>query len=221
MTLRPSGTSTALARRESRIACVIGDPNANRVLATRRYLEARGIVVIGTPGTVGELLVLSELQKPNVAIIDNRLEGWGGAAVARAVAERTSRTGIIVTTESRDREALIETLEAGARGVLPHDAPRRDLVRAIEMVCDGRFSISVRLLGLLDDAAASHRVAQLDSRERAVLRLVVNGLRGTDLTGGFPGATDIRRELTGALAKLQSPRIEVGRIDVGVPEPAP
>ena len=62
------------------------------------------------------------------------------------------------------------------------------LCARIEMVCDGRFSISVRLLGLLGDDVVARRVSQLDSREHAVLRLEVNGLRGTDLPGGFsPG----------------------------------
>lgn len=89
------------------------------------------------------------------------------------------------------------------------------------MVCDGRYSISVRLLGLLDDAEMSDRIARLDSRERAVLRLVVNGLRGTDLLMGFAGPTDIKRELTRALKKLQQPSIEMGRTDVGLPDPAP
>lgn len=211
----------ALARRESRITCVVAEPDLERVAATRRYLEARGIVVVGTPASVGELLVLCELHQPNVVAIDDELEGWGGAAVARAVAQRAPRTAIIVKTEKRDGDFLVDALDAGARGVLPHDAPRRDLVRAIEMVCDGRFSINVRMLGLLDRSAVSHRESQLDSRERAVLRLAVNGLRGSDLSGGFPGPTDLRRELTRALVKLQPPRIEVGRIDVGVPEPAP
>ena len=105
--------------------------------------------------------------------------------------------------------------------MLSRAAPLRDLVRAIEMVCDGRFSINVRLLGLLEGGGTSQRLAQLDSRERAVLRLVVNGLRGTDLLTGLPGPTDIKRELTRALTKLQQPRIEVGRVEVGLPEPAP
>ena len=49
----------------------------------------------------------------------------------------------------------------------------------------------------------------------------VNGLRAADLLTGLPGPTDIKRELTRALAKLQQPRIEVRRVEVGLPEPAP
>jgi two-component system response regulator DesR len=221
MTSQPVRLSTALARREPRVSCVLADTDLDRVAATRRYLESRGIAVIGTPATVGELLVLVELHRPNVAVIDDQLEGFGGPSMARAVAERTSHTAIIVNTQGGDGEFLIEALEAGARGVLSRDAPRRDLVRSIEMVCDGRFSISVRLLGLLGDDVVARRVSQLDSREHAVLRLVVNGLRGTDLPGGFPGPADVRRELTRALAKLQPPRIEIARVETGVPEPEP
>ena len=187
----------------------------------RRYLESRGIAVIETPGSAAELVALAELHRPNVIVVDDQLAPDQGHTLVRVLSTRAQSSAIIVSTEAADRDFLIQSLEVGARGILSRAAPQRDIVRAIEMVCDGRFSISVRLLGLLDGSTSAERMAQLDSRERAVLRLVVNGLRGTDLLAGVPGPTDIKRELTRALTKLQQPRIEVGRVDVGLPEPAP
>jgi len=221
MTRDPSAPSTEIARREPRITCLLADRDADRASLGRRYLEGRGIAVLATPESAAELVALAELHRPNVIVVDAQLAPEQGHAMIRVLSSRAQRSAIIVSTDDGDRDFLIQSLEAGARGVLSRDAPRRDLVRAIEMVCDGRFSISVRLLGLLDGSASAERIAQLDSRERAVLRLVVNGLRGTDLLAGLPGPTDIKRELTRALTKLQQPRIEVGRVDVGLPEPAP
>lgn len=211
--------STELARREPRISCLLADPDGERAATQRRYLESRGVAVIGTSTSAGELVALAELHRPNVLVVDDQTAPEQGHVLTRVLSSRAHRSAIIVVTDVGDRDFLIRSLEAGARGILSRAAPRRDLLRAIEMVCDGRFSINVRLLGLLEGGVTSQRLAQLDSRERAVLRLVVNGLRGTDLLKGLPAPTDVKRELTRALSKLEQPRIEVGRTDVGLPEP--
>ena len=217
----PIAPTTELARREPRITCLLADPDVGRAALARRYLSGRGIAVIGTPTSAGELVTLAELYRPNVVVVEDQLAPEQAHTLTRVLSSRAQRSAIIVATNGGDRDFLIQALDAGARGVLSRRAPLRDLVRAIEMVCDGRYSISVRMLGLLNDAAIPSRMAQLDSRERAILRLVVNDLRAADLLTGLPGPTDIKRELTRALAKLQQPRIEVRRVEVGLPEPAP
>ena len=121
-------------------------------------------------------------------VVDDELAPEQGHTLTRVLSSRAQRSAIIVATNGGDRDFLIQSLEAGARGILSRRAPLRDLVRAIEMVCDGRYSISVRMLGLLDDSSIPARMAQLDARERAVLRLVVNGLRVADLLTGLARA---------------------------------
>ena len=190
MTVDPAAPSTDLARREPRITCLLADPVVGRATLAGRYLSGRGIAVIGTPSSAGELVTLAELHRPNVLVVDDELAPEQGHTLTRVLSSRAQRSAIIVATNGGDRDFLIQSLEAGARGILSRRAPLRDLVRAIEMVCDGRYSISVRMLGLLDDSSIPARMAQLDARERAVLRLVVNGLRVADLLTGLVARAD-------------------------------
>ncbi len=73
MTSDAAVPSTELARREPRITCLLADPDRDRAALERRYLEGRGIAVIGTPTSAGELVALAELHRPNVLVVDDQI----------------------------------------------------------------------------------------------------------------------------------------------------
>ena len=129
----PIAPTTELARREPRITCLLADPDVGRAALARRYLSGRGIAVIGTPTSAGELVTLAELYRPNVVVVEDQLAPEQAHTLTRVLSSRAQRSAIIVATNGGDRDFLIQALDAGARGVLSRRAPLRDLVRAIEI----------------------------------------------------------------------------------------
>lgn len=189
------------------LTVVVADRHPTTLAAVAEFIETRGIVVAGRAQDGHVARALIEQLKPTVALIDPRLTGTDGIAITAAIRTTAPRTSVIVYAEPGDRDLLVDSLEAGARGFLLRDTPLRDVVRAIEMVCDGRYSVGVRALGLLDENRGLSRAARLSRRERELLRLVVNGVRSTDLRRDVSTARDLGRELTRAVAKLEGERI--------------
>ena len=207
----PPHSSTGLTRRDRRVTCILADRQAPILRGARDFLESRGLDVLGVAQDGQEALALIEQHRPNVAVLDPNLPTLDGIEVTARTRASSAGTHVIIYSDVRYRELLVDALQAGARGFIVKDAPLRDLVRAVQMVCDGRYSVNVRLLGLLEEGTRLRRAAGLTTREREVLRLVVNGLRGTDMRRGATGpAADVGGELTRAVSKLEIQRVRLG-----------
>jgi DNA-binding NarL/FixJ family response regulator len=195
-------------RRVGAVTVVMADRQAPILRGVCDFLTSRGIEVVGRTHDGQEALELIERLQPTVALLDPNLRPLDGIEIAARARESAPRTAIVVYADLRYRDLLVDALEAGARGFLAKDAPLRDVLRAIEMVCDGRYFVSPRALGLLDGQHRLTRTTRLTRRERDLLRLVINGVRGVDLRRELPGASrDVGRELTRAVSKLEEERI--------------
>lgn len=204
-------STTRVTRRDRKVTCVLADRQAPILRGVRDFLESRGLAVLGVAHDGQEALELIERLQPTIAVLDPNLRTLDGIEITARARASSPRTQVIMYSDVRYRELLVDALEAGARGFVVKDAPLRDLVRAIEMVCDGRYSVNVRLLGLLEEGSRLRRAAGLTARESEVLRLVVNGLRGIDVQRSATGpAQDVHRELTRAVSKLEIERARVG-----------
>lgn len=204
-------STTRVTRRNGKVTCILADRQAPVLRGVRDFLESRGLAVLGVAQDGQEALELIERHQPTVAVLDPNLQILGGIEITVRVTASSPRTHVIIYSDARYRELLVDALQAGARGFVVKDAPLRDLVRAIEMVCDGRYSVNVRLLGLLEEGSRLRRAAGLTAREREVLRLAVNGLRGIDMRRSATGpGQDVGRELTRAVSKLEIQRMRLG-----------
>jgi len=173
-------------------------------------MASRGITVLGAAHDGAAALELIERHAPTVAVVDTKLDTLSGLELAARVTRSASTTAFLIHADWDDRRLLGDALDAGARGFVSRDAPPRDLVRAIEMVCDGRYAVNIRLLGLLDDESEANRGGLLSSRERSVLRLSVNGVRRNDVWRDLSvSPVDVSRELARAVSKLEVRRIEI------------
>lgn len=211
------GTSIAINRPDpypnrGRVTVVVADRQAPILRGVCDFLEGRGIDVVGRAHDGPRALELIRELRPSVALLDPNLPELDGIEIAATVRRILPRTAVIIYSDIRYRELLVDAIEAGARGFVPKDAPLRDLVRAIEMVCDGRYYVNVRLLDLLSDSPKIRRTSELTQRQADVLRLVVNGARGVDVLKSVDlPAGDVARELGSAVAKLEEQRVLVRR----------
>ncbi len=120
----------------------------------------------------------------NVILLDYHLPGLMGPDAVRQLTE--SGVAVLMVSAEIGREAVLDTLAAGARGYVAKDAEAGEILRALRIVSDpdrpGTY-VSATLASYLLDAAkpdTADRLA-LSGREQQVLRLVAAGERDQDI----------------------------------------
>ncbi len=168
----------AAAPDTERITCLLADDHPAVLDSISRVLASQGFDVVAQARDGEDAVKEIEAKKPQVSIVDLRMPGMSGIAVARRVARHTS---VILYTGYSDRTLLTEALDAGVRGFVLKEAPLADLARAIKLVAQGGVYVDPVLAGVLASGDATDRLTMLTKREREVLRLLADGLRNEEI----------------------------------------
>jgi DNA-binding NarL/FixJ family response regulator len=125
--------------------------------------------------------------------MDIRMPVLDGLTATRLICEdRTlERTRVLVLTTFDLDEYVYTALRSGASGFLLKDTPRRELLRAIEVVAAGDALISPKITRRLIAEFAARRdpqpqpaaLRELTDRERDVLLLVARGYSNDEIAG--------------------------------------
>ena len=188
-------------RMSSAITCVVADDHPAVLDSVSRYLEARGLRVVGRARNGEEAIALVEAQRPALALLDLRMPLLGGTATIRRLARSTPQCSAVAYSGYADRALLVEALDAGARGFVLKDAPLEALLRALETVSGGGMYIDPSLADIVLRAADGD--AKLTARERDVLRLLADGHSNESIGKElFISPDTARTQLGVAMAKL-------------------
>lgn len=120
------------------------------------------IDLVGTARDAGEAIDLAERHEPDVAVLDVRMPGGGGAKAAREIHRRSPDTSIVALSASTDPRTVVSMIRAGAVGYVGKDQPADDFLRAIHRSIDGRASISVDRLGEVAEQLTEHQLRHAD-----------------------------------------------------------
>jgi two-component system nitrate/nitrite response regulator NarL len=116
--------------------------------------------------------------EPDVAVVDLKMPGTGGLAVARTLAHEGLRTHLVLVSAHLDSSLVFEALAAGARAFISKDADRLEVCAAIVAVAEGGVVLPSWLhAGLASEikARVGDPALALTTREMDVLRLVAEG----------------------------------------------
>jgi DNA-binding NarL/FixJ family response regulator len=171
---RKAGNETAAGQ----ITCVVADDHPAVLDSVSRVLVKNGVAVLAQARDGEDAVRAIEQHEPQVAVVDFRMPGMSGIAVARRSAQHTK---IILYTGCSDRTLLVEALDAGVRGFVLKEAPLADLSRAIATVAKGDVYIDPVLAGVLARGEATQQLTMLTQREREVLGLLSEGLRDEEI----------------------------------------
>ena len=165
--------------------------------------------VVGQATDGDEAVALVERTRPDVLLMDIRMQRTGGIQATRAVcAGEPAPPVLIMTTFDGDPEVL-EALRAGASGYLLKRNPD-DLPTAIRHVHDGDVWLDPAVAGhVLAALAALPRagvpgtlVGQVTAREREVLALLAEGLSNAEMAQRlFLGIGTIKTHMSRILFK--------------------
>ena len=138
--------------------------------------------VVGEASDGQEALDLTAHQKPDLVLMDIRMDGMDGVEATRLLRERHPEVEVLILTGHGEDSELLDAVEAGARGFLLKDASSDEVKRAIHRVVAGESHMTPALLRqFMEDLVARDRRPQpahntLTPREREVLEALARGL---------------------------------------------
>ena len=142
----------------------------------RSLLESdEDIEVVGEASTGAEALARIPLAKPDVAILDVRLEDGSGIEVCRDVRSVMPELVCLMLTSFADDEALYASVMAGASGYVLKQIRARDLIEDVKKVAGGASLMDPRAV-----AQVVERIANPPQSDPAIELAVASGTRILD-----------------------------------------
>jgi DNA-binding NarL/FixJ family response regulator len=136
--------------------------------------------VVGTVRDGSALVDAGARLRPDVIVSDISMPTLSGLEGLRQLKAHHIESRMIFLTMHGDAKLAAEAFRLGARGFVVKQSSGDELVKAIQAVLDGHKYMSAALtedvLSLMSEPAASLGL-ELSSRQKEVLRLIVNGHR--------------------------------------------
>ncbi len=163
------------------VTIVLADDHPLTRAGLRAYLDKeKDFEVLGEYADGLATLEALRTLKPQVALLDIRMPGMDGVALARKIKEEHLPVIPLMLTSYDAQQYVMASLRAGARGYVLKSASAETLAEAIRIVLKG---------GLYIDSTVSNQVSKesdftpepVSAREREVLLLAAKGLSGKEI----------------------------------------
>jgi DNA-binding NarL/FixJ family response regulator len=161
----------------------------------RSLLESRtGWEVCGEASNGREAVELCVQLRPEIVIMDIAMPTMTGLEATRQILKASPKTQVIVLTMHESEELLREVLDAGARGYVLKTDKGRELISAVDAVCNHNTFFTSRvaemvLHGYLETSNGAlkpmNRAQSLTPREKEVLHLVADGKSNKEVAAGL------------------------------------
>ncbi|MBV8463730.1 MAG: response regulator transcription factor [Acidimicrobiales bacterium] len=176
----------------------------------RTLLESdEDIEVVGEAATAAEALARIPLAKPDVAILDVRLDEGNGIEVCREARSVRPEMACLMLTSFSDDEALYASVMAGAAGFLLKQIKARDLIEDVKKVSRGESLMDPRAVArvverIANPPAGDPALESLSPQERRVLDLIAEGQTNKQIAESmYLAEHTVKNYITGLLRKLQ------------------
>ena len=214
-----------------RIRVVVGDDHPlflDGLVATLQGDDE--LAVVATVGDADSAVRAVRDQSPDIALLDLAMPG-GGLEATRQIAATHPGTRIVILTSSEHEDDLVAAMKAGAAGYVLKGVAGSELRSILKTVHAGGTYLAPDLaygaLQGLSRPKAADPIAELSTREREVLELVVAGLSNAEI-GGRLGLAEktVKHYMTSVLGKLgAASRVEAAllgyKAGLGAGESAP
>jgi two-component system nitrate/nitrite response regulator NarP len=143
--------------------------------------------VLGTVSNGSLLLEQLPALRPELLLVDFDMPERTGLDVLRTLRERGDKRPVVLLTGSMSDRRVYEALQLGLNGLVLKSQAPRDLLTCLDAVCAGRRWIDhdvlqrVMELSLSPEADAADPLAPLSKRERAIVGLLLQGLRNKEI----------------------------------------
>jgi two-component system response regulator DevR len=166
--------------------------------------------VIDEAATAREAIEKTLRQRPDVVVMDVRLQGGSGIEACRKIVSEAPETKVIILTSFAEDEMLFDAISAGAAGYVLKQIGGDDLVRSIESVGRGEAlldpSLVQKVFARVREAARREEAAafaELTDQELRVLAQVSEGKTNREIAKAlYLGEGTVRNYVSSILSKL-------------------
>jgi DNA-binding NarL/FixJ family response regulator len=167
-----------------RVRILLADDHTVMRAGLRSLLERHpNFEVVGEAGDGREAVDLAASLAPDVVVMDVAMPKLNGIEAARQIVGQHPPTAAIILSMHSDETYVMRALKAGARGYLLKDSAEADLIRAIQVVSEGKSFFSPAIskmlaedyVRLLEQKGIQDTYELLTPREREILQLLAEG----------------------------------------------
>ena len=120
---------------------IVDDQNFTRKAIQAILEREEGIEVIGQAANGVEALKFIKYNIPDVALVDLEMPEMNGYNLTYQIAQRFSKTKVIILSVSDDRDSIDTAVKAGARGYLLKTTSGKEIADTIRYVQRGYFQL--------------------------------------------------------------------------------
>ncbi|MBT3206977.1 MAG: response regulator transcription factor [Bacteroidetes bacterium] len=145
------------------------------------------IEIVEEAGDSDELFKILATKKPNIILLDISLPKMSGIEIAKRISSSSefSDIKIVILSSQTDEQSIIESLDAGAKGYLPKNTTRDELINTIIKVHEGEIYLNQTVSNILSKSYFSKKnqaeskaykiLNSLTQREVEIIRLFAEG----------------------------------------------
>ena len=134
-----------------------------------------GFEVVGEASNGMDAVKRAETLRPDVVLMDLRMPEMDGVSAIRLMSEKGLTAKVLVLTTYDTDSDVLPAIEAGATGYLLKDAPRHELLRAVEAAARGESVLSPAVATRLLEQVRQPSKETVSLRELEVLQLIAAG----------------------------------------------
>lgn len=162
---------------------LVDDHSLCRRGLTELLTHCYGMTVVGATDNAKGLDALLREQKPDLVVMDLRMEPLGGLQLMEIMRKDGFDTPVVILTMSDAETDLAAAMRAGVRGYLLKDMAPDDVVDAIRRVAGGEMvvapAMTMKMIGILQhgekEPGYQTSLKSLTEREREILQLLAGG----------------------------------------------
>jgi DNA-binding NarL/FixJ family response regulator len=166
--------------------------------------------VVGEAADGEEAVHEALLLRPDVVLMDVRMEGVDGVEATRRIRVAVPETAVLMLTMYDDDATVFTAMQAGARGYLLKGAGQDEIVNAVRAVAAGQAifgpAVAARMLAFFSSPppAPESPFPTLTERERTILDLLAGGRRTAAIAAQlYLSPKTVSNHLTSIFAKLE------------------
>jgi len=177
-------------------------------ISLKTILEAESdisVVALGCDGS--EAIALYKEHRPDILLMDIRMEGMNGLDAATTILEEDRDAKILFLTTFSDDEYIIRALRLGAKGyLLKQDF--ESIVPALHAVFGGQNVFGSEVVKKIPNILSTPKEPEasefpLNEKEFEIMKLVAEGLNNKEIAGAlFLSEGTVRNYLSSTLEKL-------------------
>lgn len=152
---------------------------------------AKEIDIIGEASEGNELLNLLKTKKPDVLVMDISMPGMSGIELTKAVKEQFPKIEVLILSMYTQEDFVLNAVSAGAKGYLPKNTTRNELINAIVALYEGKQYFNEAISSILLSSYVNTvqkktnteetETPTLSAREIEILKLYVEGASNQEI----------------------------------------